>query len=158
MSRRFKEIAEEYCAWVEGREVREDPGVWLAQILAEMVHVIYSIPDDGLWDAGAGEEDGYEKRYYNEVRASLPKLPFQYYREVFEATDLQSDESSLGELYDDVADIYGDLKEGLFVHEHISPSEAERCWRQSFRYHWGEHATGALRALYWHFRKKDHEE
>lgn len=155
MSRAFNEIAEEYCAWVEKREAREDVGVWLTQILAEMIHVIYSIPDDGLWDAGAGEEDGYKKRDYNEVRGTLPKLPFQYYREVYEATDLQNDESSLGELYDDVADIYGDLRMGLFVHEHISPSEAERCWRQSFRYHWGEHATGALRALYWHLSNKD---
>ena len=41
--------------------MREDVGVWLAQILAEMIHVIYSIPDDGLADAGAGEEDGYKK-------------------------------------------------------------------------------------------------
>ena len=60
-----------------------------------------------------------------------------------------------GELHDDVVDIYKDLKEGLFVHENSSPAEAERYWRQSFRYHWGEHATGALRALYWHETNKE---
>jgi hypothetical protein len=73
---------------------------------------------------------------------------------VYETTDLESDESSLGELNDDVADIYSDLSQGLFVHEHYSPTRAERYWRQSFRYHWGEHATGASRALYWHLRNK----
>ena len=138
--------------------MREDVGVWLAQILAEMICVVYSIPDDGGADAGPSEEDGFKKRDYFEVRKALPELPFQYYREVYEATDLKSDESSLGELYDDVADIYGNLSEGLFVYENDSPSEAERYWRQSFRYHWGEHATGALRALYWHLRKKGDEE
>lgn len=158
MSRSFKEIATEYCAWVEGREVREDVGVWLARILAELIQVAYGIPDDGLWDAGAYEEDGYKTRDYQEVRNSLSDLPFQYYREVHDSTVLEDDAPVNGELHDDVADIYGDLKRGLFVHEHHSPSEAERYWRQSFRYHWGEHATGALRALYWHFRKKDDQE
>jgi hypothetical protein len=158
MNRSFRNVAAEYCAWVEGRTVPEDVGLWLARILAELIHVVYGTPDDGGADAGPGEEDGYKARSYNDVRGSLPKLPFQYYREVYEATDLENDESSLGELYDDIADIYGDLSKGLFVHEHHSPGRAERYWRQSFRYHWGEHATGALRALYWHLRKKAYEE
>ena len=157
MARPFRDIAVEYCAWVEGREVREDPGVWLSQILAEMIYLVYSIPDDGLWDAGAGEEDGYKERDYNEVRGTLPKLPFKTYREFFDSFDFEDSEIVTADLYDDVADIYGDLKEGLFVYENDSPGEAERCWRQSFRYHWGEHATGALRALYWHFRNKAYE-
>lgn len=152
MSRTFKVIAEEYCAWVEKREVREDVGGWLAQILAEMICVVYSIPDDGGADAGAGEEDGYTERDYNEVRGSLPELPFQWYRESFDCMDLENEESVLGVLWDDVADIYGDLRRGLFIYNHDSPGEAERYWRQSFRYQWGEHATGALRAPYWHVR------
>jgi hypothetical protein len=155
MARSFKDIATEYCAWVEKREVREDVGIWLSQILAELILEAYRIPDDELADAGASEENRYKARDYQEVRASLPELPIQYYREVFDNLDLESDEAVMGDLHDDVADIYRELKEGLFIYEHDSPSKAERFWRQLFRYHWGEHATGALRALYWHVRNKE---
>ena len=154
MARSFKDIATEYCAWVEKREVREDVGIWLSQILAELIFVAYSIPDDGRADAGASEEDGYKARDHQEVRTSLPELPIAYYCECLDSLDLESDEVGMRDLYDDVADIYGDLRQGLFVYEHASPSEAERYWRQSFRYHWGEHATGALRALYLHLQRK----
>ena len=155
MHRSLHEVATEFCAWVEKREVREDVGVWLSRILAELIQVAYTIPDDGFADAGAYEEDGYKAPDYQQVRNTLPELPLQYYREVYDSTVLDDNAPVNGELHDDVADIYGDLKRGLFVHEHNSPAEAERYWRQSFRYHWGEHATGALRALYWHVSNKE---
>ena len=80
------------------------------------------------------------------------------YREVFDALDLEaSDEPVIGDLYDDLADIYSDLAEGLFIYRHVSPTEAERYWRQSFRYHWGEHATGALRAFYCAFQHEPND-
>lgn len=154
MGRSFRDIAAEYCAWVDGRQMREDVGVWLARILAEMVHVIYSIEDDGGADAGAREEDGFKRRDYFDARTRLPALPFKSYREFFDSFDFEDSDVVVADLHDDLADIYGDLREGLFIYDHDSPTEAERYWMQSFRYHWGEHATGALRALYWHLRNK----
>ena len=115
-------------------------------ILSELVHAAFSLPRDGLADAGA---EDYQPRDYQQVRLALPPLPFQYYREVFDALDLESaEEVCVGDLYDDLADIYHDLSEGLFVYHHVSPAEAKRYWSQSFGYHWGEHATSALRAFY----------
>lgn len=144
--RSLKEVASEYCSWVERPSVRPDLNEWLPRILAELIHSALCISDDGLADAGA---EGFQGPDYKQVVAALPTLPFQYYREVFDALDLQAtDEPVIGDLYDDLADIYCDLSEGLFVYEHVSAAEAERYWRQSFRYHWGEHATGALRAFY----------
>jgi hypothetical protein len=121
-----------------------------------LVHAAFSVPRDGGADAGA---DDYQPRDYKEVCAALPSLPFQYYREVFDALDLESDEDAVvGDLYDDVADIYRDLAEGLFVYHQQSPAEAERFWSQSFQYHWGEHATSALRALYCSLRHEPDRE
>lgn len=152
MNRAFRDIALEYCAWVEKRQVREKVEVWLPQILAEMICVIYNISDDGRADAGANE-DGFKARDHQEVTGSLPNLPFQYYREGSNLLDLESEEVEVADLYDDISDIYHDLNEGLFLYEKVSANEAERYWRQSFRYHWGDHATRALRALYLHFAK-----
>lgn len=144
--RAFHDIASDYCAWAE-RSI-EHPNLieWLPRILAELLHAAFSLRDDGLADAHA---EGFQRPDYQQIRAALPPLPFQYYREVYNAFDWKaSDEPVEGELHDDLADIYRDLSEGLYIHRHVSPAEAERYWGQSFRYHWGEHATGALRALY----------
>lgn len=105
----------------------------------------FTLADDGLADAGV---DDYARPDYDQLRTALPSLPFQYYREVFDALDLDSDEVVIGDIYDDLTDIHRDLSQGLFVHEHASRSQAERHWSQSFRDHWGEHATSALRSLY----------
>ena len=92
VNRSLHEIAAEVCAWVEKREEREDVGVWLSRILAELIQVVYSIPDDGLWDAGDCEEDNYKARDYQEVRNSLPNLPLQYYSEVYDSTVLDDND------------------------------------------------------------------
>ena len=153
--RPFHDIAADYCSWVERSAERPNLAEWLPRILAELLHAAFSLPDDGLADAGA---EDFQKRDYQQIRAELPSLPLQYYREVFDSLDLESAaEPVVGDLYDDLADIYGDLSEGLFIHQHGSPTEAERYWSQSFRYHWGEHATGALRALYCAHRNQPHD-
>lgn len=153
MNRAFRDIALEYCEWVEKGQAREKVEVWLPQILAEMICVIYSISDDGRADAGA-EADGFKARDHQEVIGSLPNLPFQYYREGSNLLDLEGEAFEMADLYDDISDIYRDLSEGLFLYEKVSANEAERYWRQSFRYHWGDHATGALRTLYLHLQKR----
>lgn len=144
--RSIHDIAADYCSWVERSAEHPNLAQWLPRILAELIHAAFSLPDDGLADAVA---EDFQRRDYQQIRAELPSLPFQYYGEVLEPLDLEAaDETGFGDLYDDLADIYGDLSEGLFIHRHGSPTEAERYWSQSFRFHWGKHATGALRALY----------
>ena len=153
--RTLNEVALEFCSLIEQTGIKEQTfSDRLSRILAELVYAVLRIPDDGLADAGA---ENYERRDYDEIRAALPQLPFQHYREIFDAFDWEDDEPVVGDLYDDLADIYRDLSEGLFIHQHVSNTEAERYWRQSFRYHWGEHATSALRALYWAHRNQPYE-
>lgn len=72
----------------------------------------------------------------------------RFYREVFDAYADPSDPEVMGDLIDDVEDIHHDLLKGLVAFRAGNFDEALWSWRLSFRSHWGEHATSALRALF----------
>ena len=78
------------------------------------------------------------------------------YREVFDA--YSADDAVVGSLSDDMGDIYEDLMRGLRVFDGkraTRQTDAAWVWRESFYFHWGEHATSALRALYWLLRQSE---
>lgn len=79
-------------------------------------------------------------------------LPLQYYGEVFNTLVVPPEEPCLGDLSDDIRDIYFDLVVGLRAYDDGRHREALDHWVFHFHIHWGEHATSALRALYWHIR------
>jgi len=51
-------------------------------------------------------------------------------------------------LIDDLGDLYVDLKQGLALYDAGYSRGAGWHWHFHFGRHWGEHASGALRALY----------
>ena len=82
-------------------------------------------------------------------------LPFQHYQVVFDPHDLDLTETSvMGDLHDDLADILGDLWSGLELHRSGHQVEALSHWIDSYFYHWGHHASSALRALDEFYRTK----
>ena len=150
--RPLSEIVSKYCEWVECPTEHPNLSDWLIRILTELTHAACCLPADGLADAGA---EDFQRPEYQDVRVRLPKLPVQYYRDVHNPTDYESNEDpTMGDLYDDLTDVYLNLSEGLFIHRSGLTQEAERYWSQSFRYHWGEHATNAVRVLYWVIRSQ----
>jgi hypothetical protein len=68
------------------------------------------------------------------------------YREVFDPYS-EDEEEVTGSLADDLADIYRELRSGLRKWKRGQTGAALWDWRFGFESHWGEHATGALRAL-----------
>lgn len=79
---------------------------------------------------------------------SLSDLPFQYYVSVFDPHDFEAlDEPVTGDLHDDFADIYGDLWHGLQIYRAGNIQAALSRWVDSYFYHWGHHASSALRAI-----------
>lgn len=74
-------------------------------------------------------------------------LPFDMYSEVFDPMDLGTQEPVIGSLADDVLDIYRDIATGLVAYECGDILNARWEWGFGFAHHWGEHATGAIRAL-----------
>lgn len=74
-------------------------------------------------------------------------LPFDMYSEVFNPIDLDAGEPVIGSLADDLLDIYRDIATGLLAYDSGDIANARWEWGFGFAHHWGEHATGAIRAL-----------
>jgi hypothetical protein len=85
---------------------------------------------------------------WNLVYKSAGRLPLDYYGEQFDPLVVPPDESTIGSLSDDIADIYRDVVSGLRDYEAGRYAEAMGAWAFGFRHHWGAHATGAMRALH----------
>ena len=68
------------------------------------------------------------------------------YWEVFDPRE-ESD-PVVGDLGDDLADIYRDVKNGLVAFSKGSANEAIWHWQWGFRYHWGDHVVDALRVMH----------
>ena len=84
---------------------------------------------------------------YQALAASIGE-PGNHYSEMFHPYDLNARDPVTGSLADDLADIYGDLSDGLAKWRRGDWARASWVWRFNFTVHWGEHATGALRALH----------
>ena len=84
------------------------------------------------------------------ARKKASALPFQYYSEIFNNLVVPAEEPVVGDLVDDIVDIYSDIAPGLALYDAGKLEEAKNHWQFWLSSHWGEHATSALRAL-WSF-------
>lgn len=82
------------------------------------------------------------------VKARAAELPFHFYWEVFDPFQDPQPEPVGGHIADDISDIYRDVARGLVLFDAGRRDEALWEWGFNFRIHWGEHATGAIRALH----------
>ncbi len=82
------------------------------------------------------------------VRLRLAYFPFLYYWDIEHALPMDGEEPRLGEINDDLADIYKDVKEGLLAFQSGLKPLAVWHWRQTWAMHWGKHAVSALKALH----------
>ncbi|QNA90194.1 DUF5063 domain-containing protein [Massilia sp. Dwa41.01b] len=82
-------------------------------------------------------------------------LPVGYYGSVCDPLEVPAGEAALGDLADDLADIWRDLKEGLLVFDDGHREAGVAVWQESFDTHWGEHAVNALGVIhYWLARNR----
>ncbi len=68
-------------------------------------------------------------------------------------TDPAHDEPTAGDLADDLADIYRDIKPGLSAWNTLDDAYLHDIFYQwlemGYRHHWGRHAADAIRMLHW---------
>ena len=83
------------------------------------------------------------KQLYRSLREKLGDT--DVYRLVCDPTT--DTEVIQGSLADDLADIYGDLKEGLTLLDQ-APEHSIWHWRFDYSSHWGRHAQNALRTIH----------
>jgi hypothetical protein len=144
----FADLAQTYCVWAESAP--GTPNAELHAALALLPRLYYAAlslprewPDTEL--AGLPEPPPVAReRVYKRFSA----VPVGYYADPVKVLSPGTSHLGTGDVHDDLTDIYSELKEGLWLLEGGHPDLAAGHWGASFWAHWGQHCTGALRALH----------
>ena len=150
----FVQAVNEYCAWAEARP---EDSVTEARTALRLLVRLYG---DALPLEPPPEVD-YElngtslsQKEWTTFFKRFGALPFTYYGVACDPHLDAPEEPGVGDLADDLADIYRDLNEGLALERAGHHAEAIHNWWFSFRHHWGNHATSAIHALHTWFEKE----
>jgi len=146
----FIDNVQRYCEWVESdthdlMAVRQ----LLLSLMAGIPYLIATGRDSGSTDSLT---DRSHADWLNDHRR-FQNLPFQYYRSLINPHDLEDDSNTMGDICDDFADIYADLKHGLDAVDCDCGIYAINHWKDSYAQHWGCHAANAVLAIDAHIRK-----
>jgi hypothetical protein len=147
----FVELAREYQSLVTAPQTADVPGflAQVHQVIAQLYAAALALPEVQP-DRSELEWEAKGRQAWTNVFSGLQGTlgAREYYVEMFAPYELQGQEPVIGSLADDLADIYSDLSRGLGAWDAGNVHSAVWEWRFHFDYHWGEHATGALRALH----------
>ncbi len=142
----FQDLATGFCSWSEGESLGEDhevtAAIWLARLHAAALLLPDTEPDN---------EEGLPELPRTALASAERNFrPFvgSFYRTVFDPDPRNTDEPVIGDLGDDLLDIYKDIKAGCLLREQGRSQEALWHWSFMHRVHWGQHAVGALAALH----------
>jgi hypothetical protein len=158
----FFRAAQTYCSLIEGSKANEfAKEIWLENVLAALAqlyaaaHALPEVesqetahPADDLFDVGKDEWQSI----YQSVGRTLGKAgAYWCYFDPNQPPDAK-DEPILGDLADDLADIYRDVKPALRAWEANQDTWLREavftCGNVLFVGHWGRHAVNAIRALH----------
>lgn len=168
-ARAFAAVADQYCQVIERRtsSTRERFLQDLHALLPRLYAAALALPppDLPLESDDSSNEDGLQSpaetipskdpdrgqtEEWMDLYTSLGSYigSQNHYREIFDPYAALPEPEVTGSLADDLADIYRDVRSGLRKWQRGENDEALWEWRFNFESHWGEHVTGALRALY----------
>ena len=140
--------AREYCAWCRSEPGTEsEEGQKAHSLLARLYVGALALNEPEQCDFDI-EPERISDDEWKEVYARAAAVPFQYYSSYFDPSKMPPDDHEIGDLADDIADIYRDLSAGLALVDAGNLPEAQWELRFSFIVHWGRHASGAIRALH----------
>ena len=142
----FAEAARGFCSWCERSEPDAEPeisaSVWLSNLHATALRLpqVESENSDGLPDVPEGA--------LAQAKRNLAYFYGFYYREYFDPDPRLDEEPVIGDVGDDLLDIYKDIRAGLVLFESGQTTEALWHWSFLHQVHWGRHAVGASFALH----------
>ncbi len=141
----FVEVARTYCTWAEGPPASPEQEARVALgLLVRLYGLALELPElSGDQEAKCIDHSEWQKMFRR-----FDVLPFNYYNRVFNPLPVSSEAPGVGDLADDLADIWRDLRPGLKLLDEGHVDAAVWAWRNSFSMHWGRHATGAIQALH----------
>jgi hypothetical protein len=148
MIKEFAKLTEQFCLWTESLRIKDDVDLNELLILLSALFnkaLLMPLPEINNSDE---EAERLSQKEWNNIHKKFTPIQFQYYREIFDPHDFNEDEPVTGDLHDDLADIYGELKPALLLFQKGFINEAAFEWKSSFGYHWGEHILSAMRSIY----------
>ena len=153
--------AASYCGWIESlpmltpeerksREVSDAYPTRTREARAQLLAVMTAASRLEAVDPPGDEESDYgvSSAAWQEVYKRTGALDLGHYRDCPYGEDL-TDEllPSLGDVSDDLTDIWKDLKTGLLMWNEGKHASAVWEWHFQFTCHWGSHAVDALRQI-----------
>ncbi len=153
---KFVSVVREYCGWAESKPKTENEEAKVAiRLLANLYSNALALSKNGPGQDIDGKRISDEE--WKNMFKRFGALPFNYYSEFFSPAKVAEKEPITGDLADDLADIYRDLKAGLELYETGHVTEALCEWNQSFNTHWWRHTSSALHALHAYAADEDIE-
>ena len=146
----FASVAAQFCRLIESHRKIPQQGFLrqVAIVLPRLYASALELPP--VKSKGAFEEVRLTHKEWQTLFKSLGRKVGRHGRYWQVSNPFTNDDAVAGSLADDLADIYRDINPGLKLYKR-SPRGAKEAaiwhWRFSLIYHWGQHATGALRAL-----------
>jgi hypothetical protein len=142
----FADVARDFCTWceqpIESVTRNTVAASWLCKLYASALSLCQAEPEN---------ENGLPEiptAILAQAARGLSGLNGWYYREYFNPDPTVTDESVLGDVGDDLFDIYTDMRRGLLLYDRGEIKDALWHWEFNFRIHWGRHAVGAIFALH----------
>jgi hypothetical protein len=144
----FASEARRFVAWARG----EDADAMTAAAALRRVVALYGealrLPNTVEVPPSLDEVAQVSEDEWRLVFDHAQTLPLRHYGEVFDPLELPPEDPVVGDVADDIADIYRDIASGLRLFDSGRSSDALWEWGYNFRVHWGKHAGGAIRALH----------
>ena len=143
----FAEIARGFCVWCENATAAASQENQAAEWLCRLQAAALGLPDD----VDSGNTDGLPDLPADSLAratANLSEFNGCYYREFFDPDPTLCDGPVMGDVGDDLLDIYKDVCGGLILFERGETTEALWHWSFLHSIHWGRHAVGAIFALH----------
>jgi hypothetical protein len=161
----FINVSIKYCALIENRNKLKTIK-FLQEIYKLLPLICYYgmylpyIPSANLINRKIKRRTKQWKVLFNSLKRKLKK--YDLYLEIFDPYEFKEKEPVHGSLSDDLADIYLELSIGVREWRKANSSKRKNIvfeWWLYHEIHWGEHATGAFRAihclLFRHLEDKD---
>jgi hypothetical protein len=156
VARRFSDEARSFVAWADGSAAKALSAPLALRRVVALYATALELPQPWSERVSPGMTDDPPEllERLRIVRNRAAAIPLQHYSEIFSPLVI-ADEPVVGDLADDLVDIYRHVSRGLNLYDAGCIDDAIWEWGFNFQLHWGEHASSAIRALHCYLSQED---